>query len=106
MAADEKLDGAPSVLYDAVALRLSKRGAAQLTGAAVARDFVADAYAHCKFIGYSSGASSFVEDVLGNSALDDGVLKLDGDAAAVSFLNACGALRVWTREPALQIAAK
>jgi catalase len=103
---DEKLDGAPSVLYDAVALLISDRGAAQLTGAAVARDFIADAYAHCKFIAYSSGAASLVEDVLGSDALDDGVIQLDGDEAAADFLVACGALRVWAREPALQIAAK
>ncbi|RVD33649.1 catalase HPII, partial [Mesorhizobium sp. M8A.F.Ca.ET.023.02.2.1] len=42
------IDGGPSVLFDAVALVLSDEGAQRLTGEAAARDFVADAFAHCK----------------------------------------------------------
>ena len=46
------IDGGPSVLFDAVALILSEEGAERLTGEAAARDFVADAFAHCKFIAF------------------------------------------------------
>ncbi|HEY1429055.1 MAG TPA: catalase [Candidatus Tumulicola sp.] len=101
--ADEKLDGAPSVLYDAVALLASEAEAAKLANVAVARDFIADAFAHCKYLAYSPGAASLVEAVLGGNRLDDGVIELDGDASETEFLNACATLRVWDREPALQI---
>src|SRR5262249_2167039 len=52
--ADEKLEGGPSVLFDAVAVLPSKEGAALLTKRPAARDFVADAFAHRKFIDYSA----------------------------------------------------
>ena len=54
VSADQKLDGAPSVLYDAVVIAASEQGAADLTGSPAARDFVSDAYAHGKFIGYTA----------------------------------------------------
>ncbi len=50
--ADHMIDGGPSVLFDAVALVLSDEAADRLTREAAARDFVADAFAHCKFIGF------------------------------------------------------
>ena len=45
--AKHMLDGGPSVLFDAVALLLTEEAAQHLTGEAAARDFVADAFAHC-----------------------------------------------------------
>ena len=59
--AGQKIDGGPSVLYDAVILLASKHGAAALAVQPVVRDFVADAYAHCKFIGYTGDASPLFE---------------------------------------------
>ena len=50
IAADEKIDGGPSVVFDAVAVLLSDAGAQLLTDEATARDFVADAFSHCKFM--------------------------------------------------------
>ena len=55
--ADEKLDGGPSVLFDAVAILSSKEGSARLADLPAARDFVADAVAHQKFIAYMSSAA-------------------------------------------------
>jgi C-terminal domain found in long catalases len=52
--ADQKVDGGPSVLYDAVIVLASKHGATELASMPAARDFVTDAYAHCKFIGYAA----------------------------------------------------
>ena len=40
------------MLYDAVVLLPSEDGAKVLTKEPAARDFVADAFAHMKFIGY------------------------------------------------------
>src|SRR4030095_13858277 len=49
--ADQMIDGAPSVLYDAVALLPAAAAMDDLLQESSARDFVADAFAHCKFIG-------------------------------------------------------
>src|SRR5690606_6840161 len=61
VAADQKIDGGPSVLYDAVAVLASEYGAALLAGDATAKDFVTDAFAHCKFIGYSAEVMALLE---------------------------------------------
>ena len=59
--ADEKIDGGPSVLFDAVVLLPSADGAAMLAREATARDFVADAFAHLKFIGYGAAAEPLLK---------------------------------------------
>ena len=58
LAADEMIGGAPSVLFDAVALVMSKAGADALAGDKAALDFVSDAFAHCKAIGHTSEAAA------------------------------------------------
>src|SRR3954468_7788304 len=50
--AHEKVEGGPSVLFDAVAILPSAEGASLLTMLPAARDFIADAAAHRKFIAY------------------------------------------------------
>ena len=52
----QRARGRPSVLFDAVAVIPGSEGAAELAGSAAARDFVADAFAHHKFIGHSEDA--------------------------------------------------
>ncbi|HEY1681932.1 MAG TPA: catalase [Candidatus Tumulicola sp.] len=101
--ADEKLDGAPSVVYDAVAVLTSEAGARELSAASVARDFISDAFAHCKFIGYTPSSAALIEGVIGRDRLDDGVVQLDADDSEEAFIVACGALRIWAREAAMQI---
>lgn len=54
--AHHMIDGGPSVLFDAVALLTSAAAIDDLINEAVARDFVADAFQHCKFIGYDQSA--------------------------------------------------
>jgi catalase len=46
--AKQKIDGGPSVLYDAVVLLLSAEGAETIKTHAPAKDFMSDAFAHCK----------------------------------------------------------
>lgn len=95
----QKLDGGPSVLYDAVALLVSAEGAAQLSRDAVARDFVADAFGHCKFIGYSAEAEPLLRKAgIEEADMDAGVIALAAPADAAGFLQECGALRFWPRE--------
>jgi catalase len=63
-----------------------------------AKDFVNDAFAHLKFIGYSAEAKPFlVKAGIEDEDMDAGVIALkDGDAAA--FVETCGQLRLWERE--------
>src|SRR5690606_7488371 len=64
LAADEKIAGAPSVLFDAVALLLGQGQALKLCTNKAAVDFVADAYGHLKAIGHDGGAQP-VRDLVG-----------------------------------------
>jgi len=101
--ADEKLDGAPSVVYDAVALLLGKRAGTTLANAAPARDFVADAFAHLKLIAYTAGGLQLIEGVLGRAKMDEGFVELQSSKSIKAFLDACARLRVWSREPKVML---
>jgi catalase len=94
--ADEALDGAPSVLFDAVALLPSRAGAQRLARQPAARDFVSDAAAHCKFIAYTDGARTLF-DTFGVGSEDAGFVRLEGAADARRFVTACRRLRFWER---------
>jgi len=96
--AQQKLGGGPSVLYDAVALLLSDDGAAMIASEATARDFVNDAFAHCKFIAYSSAAMSLLQSAGIAALLDDGCFELDQADSIAAFMQACAGLRFWQRE--------
>jgi catalase len=97
------IDGGPSVLFDAVALILSEEGAARLTGEAAARDFVADAFAHCKFIGFTSGAIPLLQKAGLDPDADEGLIGLDDPKAITSFIESCRKLRLWSREMAVKL---
>jgi catalase len=94
--ADEKIDGGPSVVFDAVALLLSDAGAKLLADEATARDFVADAFAHCKFIAHTAA----VAPVLAKAGVvaDGGVVELKAARDAAAFVTTCRQLRFWERE--------
>lgn len=96
VAADQKIDGAPSVLYDAVAVLASKEGVETLKKMHPANGFASDAFAHAKFIALSGEAAQLFKAV-GVSSFDDGVFELAEAGEAKSFLTACGALRYWDR---------
>ncbi len=100
VAAGQKLDGAPSVLYDAVVLLASLEGVVALAAKPAARDFVADAFAHAKFVAYSPAAAALFE-AAGIAQLDDGFVPLGGPRDVAGFLERCGALRYWERQMAL-----
>jgi catalase len=98
--ADQKIDGGPSVLYDAVILLVSKHSAPALAAQPAVRDFVADAYAHCKFIGYTDDASPLFEAAGLDGQTDDGFVSLDQQSAA-DFISRCAKLRFWPRQAAI-----
>ncbi|QEL17617.1 catalase [Limnoglobus roseus] len=95
--ADEKLEGGPSVLFDAVAVLPSKGGADVLTQLPAARDFVADARAHRKFIGYAAAATPLFEKAGAGDGIDEGFLPLNKPGDADAFVAACRKLRFWDR---------
>jgi catalase len=96
--AQQKIDGGPSVLYDAVAIIISDEGAKKLAADATARDFVSDAYAHCKFIGYSPAAKPLLDAAGILDILDEGCVALDVASDVLPFMAMCADLRHWERE--------
>ena len=84
------------MLYDAVVLLASKEGMAALVGMASARDFVADAFAHMKFVGYTSDAMPLLEKA--GVDLDEAFIQLADVADAKKFVTACRGIRCWERE--------
>lgn len=106
VAAKQKIDGGPSVLYDAVALVVSEKGAALLAKDAPTKDFINDAFAHCKFIGYSVAANALFQAAGVRDKLDRGFVALKDQKDADKFIKACRDLRFWDREKAADVDAK
>ncbi|MBA4788398.1 MAG: catalase [Rhizobiales bacterium] len=101
--AKHMIDGGPSVLFDAVVLLLSEEGAERLTGEAAARDFVADAFAHCKFIGFTTAATPLLAQAGIALDADEGLIALDGEASVTGFIESCRMLRLWAREASVKL---
>ncbi len=98
--ADQMIDGGPSVLYDAVALLPAGSAMKDLLQESTARDFVADAFAHCKFIGYTEAALRLLQKAgISKDDLDEGCIAIELAKDAKTFVESLGKLRVWGREP-------
>lgn len=95
------IDGGRSVVFDAVALILTEEGADRLVHNVAARDFVSDAFAHCKFIGFTQGAGPLLSSVGVEPDRDDGLVPLE-QVAAGDFVGTCRKLRLWSRERAVK----
>jgi len=103
VAGNQKIGGGPSVLYDAVAVLPSEKGVNSLVTNPAARDFVADAFAHLKFIAYVDAALPLFEKAGIQADLDDGCMNLtaskrSGAKSAEAFVAMCRSLRHWVRE--------
>ncbi|MES2666599.1 MAG: catalase [Pseudomonadota bacterium] len=94
-AADERIGGAPSVLFDAVAIF---PGNDTLATSKPAQDFLSDAYAHCKFIACNDVSAALFDGCGLADADDKGLFVLGKTGSAQAFLTACAALRFWPRE--------
>lgn len=97
---DEKLDGGPSVLYDAVAVLPSRDGIGDILPEPAARDFVADAFAHYKFVLFTEPARLLFKKAGLPDDLDSGFMPFDKKANAKSFVETCAKLRFWDRDGA------
>jgi len=106
VAAKQKIDGGPSVLFDAVALVISEEGGTLLATDAASQDFVRDAFGHCKFIGLTAAARPiFVKGGIADD-LDEACIPLTNAKDASAFVEGLGALRHWSRELKVDLDAK
>jgi catalase len=96
--AKRKIDGGPSVLFDAVALLPSAEGAALLAIDAAAKDFVSDAYGHLKFIAIGPDAIPLLSEARIPAQLDAGFVPMEKAKDATAFVETCRSLRFWSRE--------
>ena len=95
---DGQLAGTPSVLVDAIAIVASSAGCSELAGDSAAIDFVRNAFAHLKAIGFTAEAEPLLKEA--GVKPDKFVLNLsDGPEA---FLQKA-ATRLWDREPNVRI---
>jgi catalase len=101
--ADQKIGGGPSVLYDAVVVLPSKEGVKLLVKNPAAREFVADAFSHLKFIGFVEAAMPLFAKAGIAEDLDAGCIELNAGKGAEAFVSACRKLRVWEREQTIGV---
>lgn len=106
LVAKHKIDGGPSVLFDAVAVLPSSEGAVLLAVDKPAKDFVSDAFAHCKFIGIGADSAPLFDKAGLTEDLDEGCLPLGSVKDIDAFLTACSQVRHWPRELAVDLDAQ
>jgi catalase len=94
---NEKIGGGPSVLYDAVVILPSEDEADRLAAMPPARQFAADAFAHCKYVGYVEAAAALLVKAGVADSLDGGCMKLNPKNVG-DFVTQCRNLRYWERE--------
>jgi len=95
--ADHKIDGGPSIFFDAVVVAASVEGAAMLANDPATIDWIRDAFAHLKVMGVTESAESLLKGA--GIAPDDGVITIKGKGVGGFVESAMGG-RVWKREPA------
>ena len=95
--AKQTIEGGPSILYDAVALMISEQGAKLLMAEPAVRDFVADAFAHMKFIGHTPAATAWFEKAGIGEKRDEGFIALNNESDCSAFVSACRQARYWDR---------
>ena len=98
-AVDKQLAGAPSVIFDAVAVILSDAGAKKLAVESAAIDFVRDAFGHLKAIGVDQGGAALLKAA--NVPSDAGVI----DISHTQDFIAAAKTRQWEREKSVRTLA-
>jgi len=97
-AVTDQIGGAPSVLFDAIALL---PGVDSLAGTPAAVAFLSDAFGHCKLIGWADEAAPLLAACGLDGLADAGLCRFDDKDAVARFVTACRALRHWPREKAM-----
>ena len=99
LAVDKQLAGAPSVIFDAIAVILSDAGAKKLAAESAAIDFVRDAFGHLKAIGVDQGGAALLKAA--NVPSDAGVI----DISHTQDFIAAAKTRQWEREKSVRTLA-
>jgi len=99
LAVDKQLAGAPSVIFDAIAVILSDAGAKKLAVESAAIDFVRDAFGHLKAIGVDQGGAALLKAA--NVPNDVGVVDIKNQKAFM----AAAKTRQWEREKSVRTLA-
>ena len=99
LAADGQLAGTPSVLFDAVAVILSDKGAQALSRESAAIDFVRDAFGHLKAIAVDKGGRALLKTA--NVGQDAGVVDANDNDAFITVAKT----RQWDREKSVRTSA-
>ncbi len=97
--ADKQLAGAPSVLFDAVAIILSDEGAEMLSMDSAAIQFVQDAFSHLKAIAVDNGGQALLD--IANVGLDAGIVDINDHDAFITAAKT----RQWDREQYVRVLA-
>lgn len=97
VAVTHKVDGGPSVLFDAVVVVPSKEGVKTLSALPPAQNFVRDAFHHKKFIGFSAEAQTLLDEAGIAYSQDQGCTPLKDEASIKAFIQQCAGLRYWAR---------
>jgi len=97
VAANQNIQGGPSVLYDAIFLLVSNKASLIAKDPAV-KSFIADAFYHCKFIAYVAEAEVLLKSAGIATDLDRGCMRIKGKSSVAKFLDQCKELRCWVRE--------
>ena len=101
-AVDERIGGGPSVLFDAVAIIPGEADAPALADHPGVQAFLADAFAHCKFIGVDPTAEVILQAAgITDDKRDAGFIALGTSKDSTTLVEQCRALRFWEREGAL-----
>jgi catalase len=96
--AQQNIKGAPSVLYDAVVLLFSLKTDKKLFREPAVRNFLDDAFAHFKFIGYVDAVKPLIGKLGLLQDLDKGCSNLKSAADAKKFVSLLKNIRFWERE--------
>ena len=96
-----KIDGGPSVIFDFPVVLASAAGVEALVKLPPARDFVADAFAHFKFLAYSADTLALIEKAGIAKDLDEGCFELTGETLG-GYIAALAEIRYWPREDAMK----
>lgn len=99
LAADGQLAGTPSVLFDAVAVILSDKGAKALSMESAAIDFVRDAFGHLKAIAADKGGQALLKTA--KVGQDAGIVDANDQDAFITAAKT----RQWDREKSVRTLA-
>jgi catalase len=91
---------APSVLFDTVVIAVSETEIDTLKKQAAVLNFIRDAYAHLKVIGWTAASTPLLE--IAGINIDDGVVEVDTSEGTIAYLDVAKKGRIWPRAAAIK----